>query len=214
MKQEITLQERFQLNLQRIMKAQNMTQKELAQLTGLTQMTINSWICGRFSPGLDALEKVCSALGTTPKEMLSIDFKTKTPTDGEAVEIPIADFIICTPQNNVHIKYSKDTLLLSNRDYRNTSPENLKVLRLYEDKLYPYFQPEDMLLIDTSAKYTSGDTVLIFTAEKQTEIREIILSEDYIKFRPYDSNEETISIPKDSADVTVYGKVIKLYRDM
>lgn len=214
MKQEISLQERFQLNLQKIMIARNMTQKELAHLTGYAQMTINGWICGRYTPGLGALDKVCKALGITPNEMLSIDLKTKTPADEEALELPITDFIICTPRNNVRIKYSTDTLLLSKKDYKDISPESLKVLRIYEDNLYPYFQPGDMLLIDTSAKALNGDTVLIFTAKKQTEIREMIIGEDFIKFRPYDSGEETISIPKDSTDVRIYGKIIKLFRNM
>lgn len=51
-------------NIRKIRKQQGLTQKELAELAGLNEVTIRSYEAGKFKPKLENIKKLSKALGT------------------------------------------------------------------------------------------------------------------------------------------------------
>lgn len=64
----------FATVLSRKMRAKNMTQKELAELTGVSSMLISKYMNGKSSPGVYNLMKIAEALECFPTELISFDF--------------------------------------------------------------------------------------------------------------------------------------------
>ena len=52
-------------------KQKGLTQKELAELVGISDKTISKWECGNSMPDISYLEGLCNSLGITVNELLS-----------------------------------------------------------------------------------------------------------------------------------------------
>ena len=52
-------------------KQKGLTQKELAELVGISDKTISKWECGNSMPDISYLEALCNSLGITVNELLS-----------------------------------------------------------------------------------------------------------------------------------------------
>lgn len=53
-----------------IRESKNMTQEELAEITGLSNNYISNIECARSKPSIDTLVKICNAFETTPDYVL------------------------------------------------------------------------------------------------------------------------------------------------
>lgn len=60
----------------KIMKKKNVSQYELANITGITQSTISDWKTKKTNPSADKLMKICDALDISIEELLQ-DTMTK-----------------------------------------------------------------------------------------------------------------------------------------
>ena len=54
-------------------KQMNLTQKELAQLLGVANSTLNQWETGTRRPSIDMLVRLAEVLGCTPNDLLGIE---------------------------------------------------------------------------------------------------------------------------------------------
>ena len=68
----------------KLLSEQNMTQKELAQLTGMTESTISHYMKGDRVPRGVNLVKIAKALGTTTDYLLEIE---ENANEGDSFEI-------------------------------------------------------------------------------------------------------------------------------
>lgn len=63
---------KFSERLKEILRINNISQSDLAKLTGLTECTISRYVNGTRCPNLDNFIKICKALKRTPNTMLDI----------------------------------------------------------------------------------------------------------------------------------------------
>ncbi len=54
----------------KILKERGMTQKQFAELTGITASTISDWNTKKTNPSSDKIMTICNVLGITPYELL------------------------------------------------------------------------------------------------------------------------------------------------
>lgn len=64
---------KFSENLKSALTTNEMTQQNLADLIGTTQVTINRWLKGINEPDLTTLLEICLYLDETPNELLGYD---------------------------------------------------------------------------------------------------------------------------------------------
>ncbi len=69
---EKLLKENIQKNISFYRKKLKMTQKELAEVLGITAAAISSWECGNNSPDIDTLCAICNALNVGLYEICGI----------------------------------------------------------------------------------------------------------------------------------------------
>lgn len=71
--------------IKKLRKEKGLTQKKLAELTGLAEITIRQYEAKKYIPKTQQLEKICQALDVNPNSMIfanSIDF-SKAVTESE-----------------------------------------------------------------------------------------------------------------------------------
>lgn len=64
-------QEIFSYNLIRIRTQNNLSQKDVAEMMGLSQACVSHWEMGRHTPPLDTIFQLAKALDVNPSEFLS-----------------------------------------------------------------------------------------------------------------------------------------------
>lgn len=63
----------FQARLRELRKANNLSQKQLADIVGTNNSSICDWECGRTQPDLDALVKLARYFDVTTDYLLGIE---------------------------------------------------------------------------------------------------------------------------------------------
>lgn len=66
----VILQERFQQRLGAMLAEKGMSQSELARRMGVPHSQVHKYLKGAHSPGLDMLERFCTALECDPFDLI------------------------------------------------------------------------------------------------------------------------------------------------
>lgn len=61
-------------NIKVIRKEKGITQKKLSELTGLAEITIRQYEADKFTPKIQQVEKIASALNVTPFDIIGVDY--------------------------------------------------------------------------------------------------------------------------------------------
>ena len=65
-------------NIKRIRKEKGITQKQLASASGLSVTSIQYYECGKFKPKIEQVERLASAMGIAPYELMGADYWDST----------------------------------------------------------------------------------------------------------------------------------------
>lgn len=61
-------------NIKRIRKEKNITQKQLAERSGLSVTSIQYYECGKFKPKVEQVERLAEALEVSPVEIMGFNY--------------------------------------------------------------------------------------------------------------------------------------------
>lgn len=78
-------------NIKVIRKEKGITQKKLSELTGLAEITIRQYEADKFTPKIQQVEKIASALNVTPFDIMGVDYFDAT-TNSEQLQKEISVF--------------------------------------------------------------------------------------------------------------------------
>lgn len=65
-----TLRENIQINLNKLINERNMTQKEFAEMLGVSQAAVTNWVKGKNSPDIEIIAKICNLLKISINEII------------------------------------------------------------------------------------------------------------------------------------------------
>lgn len=85
-------------------EAQNLSQKELAKLIGVSNSRISNWEQGINRPDVDILASICEALKVSPSELLDIRLKPEDMNEHERK-------VIMAYRTKVNLRQAVDILL-------------------------------------------------------------------------------------------------------
>lgn len=78
-------------NIKVIRKEKGITQKKLSELTGLAEITIRQYEADKFTPKIQQVEKIASALNVTPFDIMGVDYFDAT-TNSEQLQKEVSVF--------------------------------------------------------------------------------------------------------------------------
>lgn len=100
-------------NLSYYLKNSQLSQKEIADLLGISKSSITNWLAGSNSPSIETLAKLCQILGVKMSEMLS-----------DKVEITQSEKALLDNYNKLN--KSAQNALIKFSEFMVSQPENLK----------------------------------------------------------------------------------------
>lgn len=66
---EIECRKEFGMRLRKILLMNKMNQKDLSELTGISQVLLSKYITGKITPSFYNVDKICKALGCSTEEL-------------------------------------------------------------------------------------------------------------------------------------------------
>jgi transcriptional regulator with XRE-family HTH domain len=88
-----------------LLKEKGMSQKQFAELTGISQSTISDWKHKKTNPAADKIISICVALDITPYELLSVGENDKdTQSDYLLIDRQTEDYIFFDTFRKLDIK--------------------------------------------------------------------------------------------------------------
>ena len=72
----------MKIKLQEILSSRNISQKEFAELSGITQPNVSLYCSGKSKPTIETVMKICSVLSVSPSELLGFDETTNGGSSG------------------------------------------------------------------------------------------------------------------------------------
>jgi transcriptional regulator with XRE-family HTH domain len=121
------------------LRIRNMKQVELAEKTGLSKASINSWLRHRWQPKQDALLKMAKALDVSEMWLAGYDVPMERPTEQKKADV-LTDALL-SMRNDMDISYSvvrmsndedfKDLVI----DITKLNKSNIEVIKAYVSKL-------------------------------------------------------------------------------
>lgn len=76
------LRDNIQLNLVRLINERNLSQKEFAEMLGVSQAAVTNWVKGKNSPDIEVIAKICELLNISITQLIGkpqITFQKKSP---------------------------------------------------------------------------------------------------------------------------------------
>lgn len=85
-----------------LMKEKGITQRYLAEKTGIAQSTISDWKRKKTNPAADKILPICEVLGVTPYELLAgTAYESKFQADFLLIDRKSEDFLVLEQYNSL-----------------------------------------------------------------------------------------------------------------
>lgn len=185
---------------------QNMTNRELAYRTGVTEVTIGRYIKGTREPNATNLANIADVLGVTTDYLLG---NTQEPK-GKGVSIPILGKVVA----GIPIEAVEDIL-----DYEEITPELARTGTFFAVKIQgacmePRIIEGDIVIVKQQSDIENGDIAIVLVNGHEATVKKVNKHQDGIllsAFNPtvysptFYNNKQIEELP-----VQIIGKVVEL----
>ena len=185
---------------------QNMTNRELAYRTGVTEVTIGRYIKGTREPNATNLANIADVLGVTTDYLLG---NTQEPK-GKGVSIPILGKVVA----GIPIEAVEDIL-----DYEEITPElantgTFFAVKIQGASMEPRIIEGDIVIVKQQSDIENGDIAIVLVNGHEATVKKVHKHQDGIllsAFNPtvysptFYNNKQIEELP-----VQIIGKVVEL----
>ena len=134
---------------------------------------------------------------------------------GEVVSFPILASVAAGYDGLAREEYAGDVESIPRSSLRGYPPEELRVLRVHGDSMYPRFIEGDRVLIHLQSAVDNGDVAVVIYNGDEATLKKVYSRPGSIDLVPYNPEYQTKSIQgPDLEHLHIFGKVIKLIRDV
>lgn len=196
-------------NINKLLDAHKMTQKDLADALGIPPTTVSSWVLGKKMPRDEALDAICLYFNIEPHELFMRD-ADELPANvmpvGHVKKLPIIG-TICAGNGIVTEQTFAGEVTVDKSIDANYA------LRVKGDSMQDEIMDNDLVYIKQHASYQQGMIYAVVLADTNEAIlRRIYQQGAKLMLTPDNKNYQPIVA--DPVDVYVLGKVVGIYRKM
>ncbi len=195
-------------NIKRLREENNLTQKELAKIAGVTDKAVSMWEQGVRVPRMNALQKMAERLCVKVSDIISDD---SCLTSEAFCSIPLV--------RKLPVSYSK----LLSADILSHLPvlqgeiftgEKYVFYTLTEDNMSPLMQKGDTVLVHLKNFITSGRFAMLSIDNKEPIAAKIIFSGNEVKvLSEKEGAEDLIFSAEEFSRLKILGEIKKLIRN-
>ena len=205
-------------------KAQKMTQEKLAELVGMSIMTIRRWEWGEQTPNASVLPKLADALHTTVSYLMGEEPDTEPPlppsnarvSDRDVVWIPVVSNTVkvCCGDGN---SYPEDIEWEEIGRYPILTTDVLgyawqmkdggyHIIAVEGDSMEPMI-PDGSRILIVDVEILDGD-LAVCLYRGRTMLRGIAFEKNGVRLIPWNKQYPEIYVPKDSEELYFLGKML------
>lgn len=190
-----------QLNFRTLLKeariAAGMSQKELANITGLTPTIISKYESGQSQPRAETVNKLSQALGISNSDIFdSLDvLVTPWALDDDNVQIPFID----NPEKSIIFQKS---IFVS----RGVTLQSVFAMNVTGDGMSPFLNDGDIVVVDTASEIKDG-SIFAIKQDELTRIKRLYRQPNGI-LRVVSDNSNYPQETYPATDIDVIGRVV------
>lgn len=189
-------------NMKKLRKAKKLTQKELAELVGISEAQISLIESGKRFPSFETLLKIAEALDCESSDLLSA--RTNRPNIASSfVSFPIIGEVAAGYDHYAAEEWAEGNIDIPQSWLKGRSQEDYFVLRVSGDSMYPMYQDGDMVLVlrQTTMDHSGQIGVVMYDDDKATIKRvEYVMGEDWMKLSPVNPQYPPIMIRNEALE--------------
>jgi repressor LexA len=191
------------MRLRELRKANNYTQKYIANYLGVTQAAYSGWEVGRAKIDLESLKKLADFY------CVSVDYFLGAPMSSSGVLIPVLGRV----QAGVPIEAVQDIL-----DYEEITPEMAAsgehfALQIRGDSMEPRICNGDVVIVRQQPDVDSGSIAVVMVNGQDATVKKVIKKDTSLMLVPFNAAYEPLHYSEDEVrrlPVTIIGRVVEL----
>ena len=200
-----------------------LSQERLAELVGYKDRSSIAKIeSGLVDLSQSKIASFAAALNVTPAYLMGIgdnfsidDKPCSSLRSTEVISFPVVGSICAGYGGLAQEEYTGDTEELPRSMLHGYPREELLVFRVNGDSMYPRFLDGDRVLVHAQPSVDDGDVAVVCYNGDEATLKRVYSFRDRIELVPYNPEYNTKRIEgADMVQVHVFGKVIKLIRDV
>lgn len=190
------------INMKKLRKAKGLKQKELAELTGLSESAISQLESGKRLPSYETLLKIAEALDCESADLLST--RTNRPVISEQfVSFPIIGEVAAHYGSFGEEDWTNGQIDVPLSWLKGKQQSDYFVLRVSGDSMYPAYQDGDLVLVlkQSTMDHSGQIGVIMYDDDKGTLKRvEYVMGENWMKLIPINPQFPPIIIRDERLD--------------
>lgn len=191
-------------------------QRELAEQLGVKTSLISKYETGKIrNPKQQTIENIADILGVTIQYLVDSSDFMETPDlydKDDLVKVPVYGSVIAgKPIEALEVDYG----------YVGLEPDRFKGekqfigLKVKGDSMYPFYLEDDVIIVEITTEFNSGDDVVVFIGrDYEATLKRIHKKEDHIELEPLNKMYPVRKFGKDDAPIRVFGVVREVRRKM
>lgn len=200
--------------LKKARKRKEYSQKRLANMIDVSTSLIAHYERnGIQHPRADIIEQLADILGTSIDYLMErSDFIEVPDSFDDLIKVPVYGSVPAgTPIEALEVDYG----YIGVERERFKGDKKLIGLKVKGDSMYPYYMEGDIVIVELTCDFNSGDDVIVFVGyDYEATLKTIHKEEDYIELEPLNREYPIKRYGKDDLPVRVLGVVRELIRDV
>ena len=194
-------------NIKRYMDSRNMTQKELAEIVGVSAPTVNEWLKGKKYPRIDKVEIMANYFNILKSDL--IEDKTNQPISTKAHRIPVLGHVAA----GIPLDMVEDILDYEEIPAKWGDPSDFFCLKIKGESMQPKMDEGDIVVVKKQADADSNDIVIFTVNGENASCKRLKKSEHGLAFIPLNTSYDPFIYSWDQVKelpVQILGKVVEL----
>lgn len=198
----------FIRRLTQLMEDKDLTQIELADKAGVTNVTISRYLSGERKPRIEIVTKLAEVLNTTVDYLLGYESKSSSKRLLPVLGIVKAGYNYLAQENI--IDYIDPAMNI-------TDPENYFGLVVKGDSMAPLFDEGDYLIVQkTDGEFYNGNIGIVLIDNEEATVKKVVKTDTGIElhaFNPYYPVKKFTFEEMEKLPVKVIGVVVRQIRN-
>lgn len=197
-------------NIKRLRESRNLSQKDIAEIAGVTDKAVSSWETGNKVPRMGVIQKLADYFGVAKSQI--IEDQQDIPG---FVTFPVTQFYRIPVVGSVRAGfggYAHEELEgYEMADVRH--PEEHFFLRVAGDSMAPMINEGELALIHTQPDVESGEVAVVIINGDEGMIKKVVKGKDGIILQSFNPEYlPRLVAGRDLADMMIVGKVVMTQR--
>lgn len=197
----------FSRNLLKLMDDRNITQEDIAKITGVSQQSVSNWVSAKLMPRMGSVEKIADYFNILKSDLLEEQSITKKK---EGIKIPILGRIIA----GVPITAVEEILGYEEISESMSRTGEYFALQIKGNSMEPKMTEGDIVIVRHQDTIESGQIAIVLVNGDEATVKKVFIRENGIELVAFNSfaYEPHFYSSKEIAElpVKIIGRVVEL----